>query len=402
MNIRMDNLIRAIGGALDIVEGELLGASTHHGKRLAVLTCAMGRHLGKSEKELSALTSCALLHDNALTEYILSEREGWQQEHNLKLHCEIGQRNAETLQFITDIGGFILYHHERADGSGPFGKKGGEYPWGAELIAIADSIDVTHHLQRISPDRLPLLRRSIAENSGSVYTPFSVETLLAVLDEDMLLSLWDDRILNTMDALNLPWTMDIESEVILNLAGFVSHIIDYKSAFTCRHSGGIADKAGIMAAWYGYDQTLRAKLYLAASLHDIGKLATPTDILEKPGKLDNDEFNIIKNHVRKTHEMLADIGGLEQIREWASNHHEKLDGSGYPFGKKAEELDFNSRLMTCIDIYQAVSEARPYHPERDHGTTIKILYEMAEKGQLDEQIVKDMDKALSVGHEEHA
>jgi HD-GYP domain-containing protein (c-di-GMP phosphodiesterase class II) len=77
-------------------------------------------------------------------------------------------------------------------------------------------------------------------------------------------------------------------------------------------------------------------------------------------------------------------------------YHEKLDGSGYPFGKKAEELDFNSRLMACIDIYQAVSEERPYHPERDHQSTMKILHDMAEKGQVDAGIVKDMDKALGV------
>jgi HD-GYP domain-containing protein (c-di-GMP phosphodiesterase class II) len=394
MNIRMDNLIRAIAVALDIVEGELLGASTHHGKRLAVLTYAMGRHLGKSEEELTALTSCALLHDNALTEYIMSEREGREQEHNLKLHCVIGQLNAETLQFKTGIEGFILYHHERADGSGPFEKKEGEYPWGAELIGIADSIDVTHHLQRISPDRLPLLRRSIAENAGSIHTPFSAETLLAVLDEEMLLSLWDDRILDTMRKTMPHWTMDMDSEVILNLAGFVSHIIDYKSNFTHRHSAGIADKAWIMGTYYGYDHTLLAELYLAASLHDIGKLATPTDILEKPDKLNDEEFLIIKDHVRKTHELLADIGGFEQIREWASNHHEKLDGSGYPFGKKADELDFNSRLMACIDIYQAVSEERPYHPERDHKTTMAILCDMAKKGQIDSQIVEDMDRTL--------
>ncbi|GHV92977.1 HD family phosphohydrolase [Spirochaetia bacterium] len=392
----MDNLIRAIAVALDIVEGELLGASANHGKRLAVLTAAMGRRMGMGDEALSALASCALLHDNALTEYILSEREGREQDHNMKLHCVIGQRNVETLMFQTDISGFILYHHERANGSGPFGKKAGEYPWGAELIGIADLIDVTHRLQRVGADRLPLLRQNISDKTGVIHTPFAAEALLAVLDEEMLLSLGDDRIADTMDKAIPPWTVDMDSEVILNLAGFVSHIIDYKSSFTRRHSAGISDKAWIMGNYYGYDHTLLSELYLAASLHDIGKLATPTDILEKPDKLDDNEFRIIKDHVRKTYDMLADIGGFEKIREWASNHHEKLDGSGYPFGKKGDELDFNSRLMACIDIYQAVSEERPYHPERDHQTTMKILYDMAGKGHIDEKIVRDMDKALDI------
>jgi HD-GYP domain-containing protein (c-di-GMP phosphodiesterase class II) len=211
----------------------------------------------------------------------------------------------------------------------------------------------------------------------------------------MLLSLRDDRILDTADKLIPPWTMDMDNEVILKLGELVSRIIDYKSPFTRRHSTGIAQKAWTMGKRYGYDQSQLAELFLAASLHDIGKLAIPTAILEKPGKLDEDEFNIIKEHVRRTYQLLEGVQGLEHIRDWASNHHEKLDGSGYPFGKKAEELDFNSRLMACIDIYQAVSEERPYHPARDHGSTMAILFGMADKGQIDPGIVRDMDSALA-------
>jgi HD-GYP domain-containing protein (c-di-GMP phosphodiesterase class II) len=388
-------LIGAIAAALDIVEGELLGASAHHGKRIAVLCSAMGQTLGLDEGELNALITCALFHDSALTEYILSEREGLERESNLKRHCELGQRNVEALLFETDISGFVLYHHERADGLGPFGKKTGEFPLGAELIAIADSVDVTHHLQRVKPEDLPDLRRHIADNAGTIYTPFAVESLLSELNEAMLLSLRDDRIIDTVNKLVPPWSVDLSNQVVLNLGELVSHIIDYKSPFTRRHSTGIAEKAWSMGKRYGYDQRGLAELFLAASIHDIGKLAIPTSILEKPDKLDNNEFNIIKGHVYKTYELLEDIKGFEQIRDWASNHHEKLDGSGYPFGKKAAELDFNSRLIACLDIYQAVSEERPYHPARDHGAAMEILFDMARKGYIDIDIVKDIDGALA-------
>jgi HD-GYP domain-containing protein (c-di-GMP phosphodiesterase class II) len=149
-----------------------------------------------------------------------------------------------------------------------------------------------------------------------------------------------------------------------------------------------------MGEYYGYDPAGKARLCLAAGLHDIGKLAIPTEILEKPGRLTDGEFRIIAGHVKKTAELLKDIEGFEDIHAWASNHHEKLDGSGYPLGKKAEELDFNSRLMACIDIYQAVSEERPYHPARDHRSTMEILHDMAGKGAIDENIVRDIDKTL--------
>ncbi|WP_461249109.1 HD-GYP domain-containing protein, partial [Treponema sp. R6D11] len=101
-----------------------------------------------------------------------------------------------------------------------------------------------------------------------------------------------------------------------------------------------------MGKHYGYEPQDLAELYLAASLHDLGKLAIPSAILEKPGKLTDEEFNVIKKHVYLTWELLNDVEGFETICRWASDHHEKLDGYGYSFGKKAVELDFNSRLLT--------------------------------------------------------
>jgi HD-GYP domain-containing protein (c-di-GMP phosphodiesterase class II) len=139
----------------------------------------------------------------------------------------------------------------------------------------------------------------------------------------------------------------------------------------------------------------RAKAFLAASLHDIGKLATPNVILDKPDKLTTGEFDIIKAHAKGTYDRLHTITGFEEICAWASNHHEKLDGTGYWFGKNADDLDFISRLLACTDIYQAVSEERPYHPQRSHADTMPILRSMAEKGQIDSAITKDFDEVMA-------
>jgi HD-GYP domain-containing protein (c-di-GMP phosphodiesterase class II) len=393
MKIRMDQLIRAIGTALDIVEGELLGASTHHGKRIAALSVAMGRRLGMEESALSALASCALFHDSALTEYILAEKEG--RDPAMKLHCQSGQRNAEDLLFKAHIAGYVLYHHERADGLGPFGKKEGEFPPGAALIAASDMLDVSRHLQRVSESGLAELRREIASEAGTRYTRDAAEVMLEILDQETLVSLRDDRIGATVQKTIPAWTVTVEDRAVFRIAALAARIIDYKSVFTRRHSVQIANRAWLMGGFYGYNRALRAELYLAAALHDIGKLATPTRILEKPGKLDDAEFAVIKEHALKTHEILKDISGFEDICTIAAAHHEKLDGTGYPFGKTAEDLDFNARLLACIDIYQAVSEARPYHDQRSHGETMPILYRMAEQGFIDRTIVKDMDTAMA-------
>jgi len=393
--VRMDSLIKSIATALDIVEGGLLGASTNHGKRIAVLCAKMGKALQKSQEEITAMAVCAMLHDNALTEYILSEQIGGHRDPAMKKHCEFGQRNVDALHFKTNVKDFILYHHERADGNGPFGIREGEGPLEAEIITIADSIDAAHHLQRLEPEELPAIREIIAKESGKRYGRKAAEVMLEILDWPTVISLNDRVIKQTASEALSPWIVDIETDTIFGLAGFAAKIIDYKSVFTQKHSTQIANKAWFMGKHYRYEPQILAELYLAASVHDLGKLSVPSDILEKPGKLTGEEFDIIKEHVRLTWELLKDIDGFETICQWACNHHEKLDGSGYPFGKKADELDFNSRLLACLDLYQAISEERPYHPGRNHADTMKILYEMADAGKIDRDIVNDLNVVLA-------
>jgi HD-GYP domain-containing protein (c-di-GMP phosphodiesterase class II) len=380
---------------LDIVEGGLLGASANHGKRIAVLCAKMGKALGKSQDEVTALTICALLHDSALTEYILSEQLGEEHDPAMKKHCEIGQRNVDALCFNTNVKDFVLYHHERADGKGPFGIKEGQGPLEAELITIADSIDVAHHLQKLEHKRLPDIRNLIVEEKGKFYSRNAAKIMLEILDWPMVQSLKDDVINQTASEVLFPWTVDIQTETVFGLAGFVARLIDYKSVYTQKHSTQIANKAWFMGKYYKYEPEILMELYLAASLHDLGKLAIPSEILEKPARLTDEEFEIIKRHVRLTWELLNDIEGFEDICKWASDHHEKLDGSGYQKKKKASELDSNSRLLICLDLYQAISEERPYHAGRSHRDTIQILNGLADKRQIDKDIVKNIDIALA-------
>ncbi|MCL2058113.1 MAG: HD domain-containing protein [Oscillospiraceae bacterium] len=388
----MDELIIAITTALDMVECNLLGCSVNHGKRISSLCASMGRNLGMDDDTLSALTTCALFHDNALTEYILSERPGDEQEMNMLLHCRYGQRNIGSLPLKADSSGFILYHHERADGKGPFNKIEGEFPLGAELIAIADMVDVDHHLQMVPIDSLPAIRKQIAEQAGTRFTRRAAAAMLDVLDEEMILSLREDRIEETV-ARSIPvWVVSIEDTISLSV--LAARIINYKSMYTMDHSTKIANIVWTMSGHYNFDHEMRAQLYLAASLHDIGKLSTPTDILEKPGLLDENEFDQIKEHSICTHDMLKNIVGFENICNWASCHHERLDGSGYPFKKNGGELDFISRLLACADIYEAVSAERPYHSSRNHRDTMKIMYDMVNKNLIDGGIVKDFDAVM--------
>ena len=87
---------------------------------------------------------------------------------------------------------------------------------------------------------------------------------------------------------------------------------------------------------------------------------------------------------------MSQVDGFEDIRDWATLHHEKLNGKGYPFGKTADELNEQERIMACVDIYQALTEERPYKKGMSHEKTCDILDEMAEKGFVDADISRKM------------
>ncbi|GHU56324.1 HD family phosphohydrolase [Clostridia bacterium] len=373
--MRIDLLLSTISKGLDLVEKDIVGSADNHAKRVAVICGLMGRELGFDDNELTAFSTCALLHDSSLTEWLSLHEE------NQKGHCVIGQKNVKMLPFKSSIDGFILYHHENADGSGYFGKKSGEYPFKAELIGIADRLDVEYDF---SNGLVPLdFKNRFSEKAQNLLEKV-LDKYIDELKNENIDTAWQKYI----PAWEVP---DDETE---GVAKFLIKIIDAKSTFTARHSSGIAKKSQIMSDFYHYDKSTKSRLYLAAAIHDLGKLGVPSGILEKPGKLTNEEFILIKNHALLTFQLLDNLDGFSDIKNWASNHHEKLDGTGYPFNKNANQLDFNSRLMACLDIYQAVSEARPYHNARSHDDTMKILFEMARAGYIDAKIAGDMDYAL--------
>jgi HD-GYP domain-containing protein (c-di-GMP phosphodiesterase class II) len=190
------------------------------------------------------------------------------------------------------------------------------------------------------------------------------------------------------------YIMDLSYEEIGKITGVLSKIIDSKSKYTQKHSKDLSDKAAIMADFYKMGHEEKMKLLIAADLHDIGKLAVPNYILDSPNKLTREEFEIVKKHSYYTRIALEGITGFEDITEWASNHHEKLNGKGYPYGKTADELDFNSRLMACLDIYEALTEDRPYRRSLNHEEAMEIMNNMKLEGFIDPDITQDIDKVF--------
>lgn len=399
MKFCINDMLYALSFALDCVESELLGAKRHHSERVALLCVETGRQLGLREDELLDLSACAVLHDNALTEYTAllhtqgdSAHAAQAPQESLRPHCEIGERNIAGLPFAVRTKNAILYHHENADGSGAFGLTSAETPLYARLIHLGDTFDNLYDLNVLTPPRYEEIAQWLESDRNKLFDNELVEALLAAFPLAESGKLQNDCVRGELNAALPHSCAEHDRGEIENIAALFAHITDCKSHFTCRHSIGIAEKCREMGVYYGCDPETVTKLYFAGALHDIGKLTTPAAILEKPDKLTPEEREIMKLHVTETYHILSGIEGLEEICSWASMHHEKLDGSGYPFGKKADELGKFERLLACIDIYQALTEDRPYKKGMTHRQSMEILQSMVQKGQLDGQIVADIDR----------
>ena len=120
----------------------------------------------------------------------------------------------------------------------------------------------------------------------------------------------------------------------------------------------------------------------------MGKLAVPNTVLEKPAKLNEDEFNEIRMHTYHTYHLLNTIPQFSEITAWAAYHHEKIDGTGYPFHIKGDNLSLGSRIMAVADVFTAITEDRPYRKGMNDEAAKKILTDMVHVSALDEKVVE--------------
>ncbi len=401
MKICLNDILYAFSYALDCVEHDLVGVTTQHSKRVAYICMFLGKGFGLNELQLNDLVACSLLHDNALTEYIQEEHINGvdiikdKNKIDIGAHCVIGENNVKDFPFNEDVSGAILYHHENSNGSGPFGKTWLDTPLYAQLIHIADKVDAEFDLSFLTEKKYEDILRYLNENINTQFSEKCVNMFIKNITYDEIFKMQNVKIeMLLKEKLQIIYK-EYSSEQIISFSNLFASIIDYKSEFTKNHSMGIANKASIMAKFYGFNEETTTKLYFAGAVHDIGKLVIDRDILEKPDKLTEDEYVHIKNHAYYTYEILRKIKGMEDITSWASMHHEKLNGSGYPFGKNASNLGFKERLMCCLDIYQALTETRPYKDGFSHDKSIMILLEMAEKNLVDKHIVNDIELVFS-------
>jgi len=171
------------------------------------------------------------------------------------------------------------------------------------------------------------------------------------------------------------------------------NIIEKRDTYTAGHTQRVAKYSVLIAKEMGYCEDKIEDLYRACMLHDIGKISTPDSILLKPGRLNNLEYEIIKEHVVVSYELLSSVDIYKGIAEIVRHHHEHFNGNGYPQGLKGDQIPMLSQIMTVADAFDAMTTNRIYKARKSVVKAIEELNELASK-QFNAKVVKAATKAL--------
>ncbi|MDR3590379.1 MAG: HD domain-containing protein [Negativicutes bacterium] len=384
-------LAMPLSDTLDLVSPRM----TNHHRKVAFIAYLLGIELNLPLGRRKNLFLAGVFHDiGALS---LKERIDALSFDviNPHLHAEIGYRLLREFEPFAAVADMIRFHHVRWDGGA--GKVFNNHPVPPEshIIHLADRVAVLISDQSIILGQAKKIYQDIKRFSGTWFQPELVEALgnLAAREHFWL----DAAAATPTEPLRPIIDMDpveLDEDVLQGFTTIFSRVIDFRSPFTATHSSGVAASAEIMARLAGFTKKELQLMRAAGHLHDLGKLAVPKEILEKPAKLSAEEWNIMRSHTYFGFRTLQKIPSLETINIWGSLHHERLDGSGYPFHLKGDDLPLGSRIMAVADVFAALTEDRPYRPGLKADQAIEIMIRMARAGGLDSNLISLLETNL--------
>ena len=382
ISVNLGNLILSLSDAMDLANSSL----AQHQQRTAFIFWEMGKVAHFSDERLEKGFIAALLHDiGALSvedkiSLVKSETR------DIESHCIRGEFLLKKVPWLRDAGQIVRFHHKKW--------KEWEEPIDAPLVLETQLIFLADCVERLIDRDQYILHQhediisKIRALSGSSFYPETVDLFKKASDrEEFWLDLVSPRIYSLLLNEGPFRNTKISLSEISLIAGLFRDIIDFRSRFTSTHSSGVAAAASMLSRMFGHTEMEIKLMEVAGNLHDLGKLAIPNSILNKPGKLTKEEMAVMKSHTYYTYSIINTIGGLREIAEWGAYHHERLDGSGYPFHCKADELSTGSRIMAVADMFTALAEDRPYRKGMSKKEIVRIIKQFSDRQLLDSRIV---------------
>jgi HD-GYP domain-containing protein (c-di-GMP phosphodiesterase class II) len=387
-NINLHEAIYSLSDALDLVGVTHI----HHGKRVAFMAAECGKRMGWPRAHMDDLFQAAILHDCGVSKTVVHSRLAQFEWENEEEHCKVGATLLSTCPLLSNLVPLVRHHHthwsELQHLDLPL-----EVKLSANCIYMVDRVDVLSLAFLVDESNLLLgresIRQKIISKRGEWFCPELVDAFLETSkSEAFWLSLENEHVSGYVsDWLSETQTKEMEFQELRSIVYIFSYIVDAKSPFTKSHSDGVARLARHLGNLFELSEESCEMLELAGLLHDIGKLRQPDELLDKAEKLTSEEYAHIQRHSFDTYIILKGIHGLEKITEWAAQHHERVDGSGYPYHLGSGGISLEARIVAVADVFQALAQKRPYRDSMSPEEIMVILNQMVDNGKLDKDVV---------------
>lgn len=394
ISIDLSDLVLCISDALDLVSREL----SQHQIRTAFIAWELAKAADMPNDQQQRLFIAALLHDIGA----LSPEEKVSIHRNEvadpETHCRYGEILLKRVPIFADAATLVRHHHRPWEQW----EQGVDDPvvFGSQLLYLADLFErmVSRNTFILHQDREII--EAVRALSGSALHPQVVELFLTITGrEDFWFDLVSPR-LYTILFQDCPCKgTRIDMRHLKPISELCRNIIDFRSRFTSTHSTGVATAAAVISRHFGLTGLETELMEVAGNFHDIGKMAIPNSILEKPGSLTREEFSIVRQHTYFTYTVLNSISGFQFIAEWAAFHHERLSGSGYPFHLAGDSLSTGSRILAVADIFTALAEDRPYRRGMNRQGIIGVLDGLRGRDALDGRVIDILCRNYDEIHE---
>ncbi|MGD9572999.1 MAG: HD-GYP domain-containing protein [Thermoleophilia bacterium] len=285
--------------------------------------------------------------------------------------CDRGARLVAMMGFPAEVSGAVRALDEHWDGSGrPDGMVGDAIPLASRIACLAQTAEIF-----MSADGPAAALDVIRARRGTWFDPELSDAFLAIGPDDPLWTrLAGDSVHELLRDLEPgEGVATADDEGLDRVAEAFAGVIDTKSPYTARHSVGVATYAVATGGVLGFVPARLRTLRRAGLLHDIGKLGVSNLILDKAGRLTDEEFAEVRRHPAYTFQILSRIDAFADIADVAASHHERMDGRGYHRGIPAGDLPVEARILAVADVYEALTADRPYRAPMSRDDALGIL-----------------------------
>ena len=371
--ISLKNILILIQRTLDSMAEIMVG----HGEEVAYIMYKLLKAANKySEDEILRFTELAMFHD--IGAYKVEERNRVVDIDLDKTmaHAVYGSLFIKYFSPLSDLSPLILGHHIYPKDLDEEKKK--NIPKEALLLHLADYIAI------LKANYNKVEKSWIMDMSDDRFLPEHKRVFdIACREYNLLDKIKDDSYLEEL--YEIFDKIILTREEVIDYIRMLTYAIDFRSESTVVHTITVEEISLQIANIIKLDKSVARKIKIASMLHDIGKIAIPVEILEKPDRLTAEEFEKIKEHSIIGYRILSGLG-IDDIRDIATLHHEKLDGTGYPFGLKGDEISLEVRIVSIADVVSALVYRRSYKDELSKEKVISILSDMSLNNKIDRDI----------------